>query len=91
VRDDNDKHPEKQSSPISVTEFGIVSDDNALKSLKHSVAIEATEFGTIKLFNIDISNDCLKKGSCPFVISKCFSRDNIGSDYYFSQKKSIQS
>jgi hypothetical protein len=28
VRDDNDKHPEKQLTPRELTEFGIVRDDN---------------------------------------------------------------
>ena len=45
VIDDNDVHPLKQQSPITLTEEGIDTDDNDLHLLKHPAPITLTEDG----------------------------------------------
>jgi hypothetical protein len=48
VRDDNDEHPEKQSPPRDLTEFGIVRVDNDEHPEKQYSPREFTEFGIVR-------------------------------------------
>jgi hypothetical protein len=47
ISDNKDEHPEKQSFPRDVTEFGITSDDKDEHPAKQLLPRDATEFGII--------------------------------------------